>query len=223
MFAVARYQIEDPAFHPYTSKFDYWLEGKARLHPGGAARLPAVQRSRQGAIAAAAISISPAPDGLPPLFTDHQFEALGVPRNPALRANRDPHYFDLGLCGPYRADHARPRRSIAACSSRPRCATSRRGTCSSTTASITHLQQVLDFYDFRDIAPGKVYPRGAGRHGREVRRPAGRGIAPMSMSPIRRSTAARRHAGDERARTKRDIIAFLRTLTDGYRPRGAGR
>ena len=31
MFAVGRYQIEDPSFHPYTSKFDYWLEGKARL------------------------------------------------------------------------------------------------------------------------------------------------------------------------------------------------
>ena len=31
LFAVARYQIEDPSFHPYTSKFDFWLEGKARL------------------------------------------------------------------------------------------------------------------------------------------------------------------------------------------------
>ena len=29
LFAVARYQIEDPSFHPYTSKFDYWLEGEA--------------------------------------------------------------------------------------------------------------------------------------------------------------------------------------------------
>ncbi len=33
MFAVARYQIEDPAFHPYNSKYDAWLEGKARLSP----------------------------------------------------------------------------------------------------------------------------------------------------------------------------------------------
>ena len=31
MFAVARYQLEEPSFHPYTSKFDYWLEGKALL------------------------------------------------------------------------------------------------------------------------------------------------------------------------------------------------
>ena len=31
LFAVARYQIEDVSFHPYTSKFDFWLEGKARF------------------------------------------------------------------------------------------------------------------------------------------------------------------------------------------------
>ncbi|XUJ35592.1 hypothetical protein ACQ5SK_08780 [Bradyrhizobium japonicum] len=31
MFAVARYQVEEVSFHPYTSKYDYWLEGKARL------------------------------------------------------------------------------------------------------------------------------------------------------------------------------------------------
>ena len=31
LFAVARYQIEDASFHPYSSKYDAWLEGKARL------------------------------------------------------------------------------------------------------------------------------------------------------------------------------------------------
>ncbi|HEY4128634.1 MAG TPA: cytochrome-c peroxidase, partial [Gammaproteobacteria bacterium] len=25
MFAVARFEVEDPSFHPYTSKYDYWL------------------------------------------------------------------------------------------------------------------------------------------------------------------------------------------------------
>ncbi len=31
VFAIARYQYEDPSFHPYNSKYDRWLEGKARL------------------------------------------------------------------------------------------------------------------------------------------------------------------------------------------------
>ncbi len=26
-----RDELEDTSFHPYTSKFDYWLEGKARF------------------------------------------------------------------------------------------------------------------------------------------------------------------------------------------------
>jgi len=43
MFAIGRYQIEEPSFHPYTSKFDYWLEGKARLSDKRNARLSFVQ------------------------------------------------------------------------------------------------------------------------------------------------------------------------------------
>ena len=39
-------------------------------------------------------------------FTDFQFEALGAPRNHDIPANRDPGYYDLGLCGPLRKDYA---------------------------------------------------------------------------------------------------------------------
>jgi cytochrome c peroxidase len=47
MFALARYQIEEPSFHPYTSKFDYWLEGKASLSEKRNARVQVIQRSGQ--------------------------------------------------------------------------------------------------------------------------------------------------------------------------------
>ncbi|MGA9587231.1 MAG: cytochrome-c peroxidase, partial [Terracidiphilus sp.] len=40
-----------------------------------------------------------------PLFTDYEFEALGVPRNPDISANAARGYFDMGLCGPLRTDH----------------------------------------------------------------------------------------------------------------------
>ncbi len=33
MFAVARFEIEDPSFHPYDSKYDLYLEGRATLTP----------------------------------------------------------------------------------------------------------------------------------------------------------------------------------------------
>ena len=31
--ALARYQVEDPSFHRFDSKYDAWLEGRARLSP----------------------------------------------------------------------------------------------------------------------------------------------------------------------------------------------
>ena len=103
MFAVGHYQIEEVSFHPYTAKFDYWLEGKARLSRSELRGYLLFNDARPKPIAAAAMSTRQT-DGLPPLFTDHQFEALGVPRN-AAPASPISAYFDLGICGPYRTDH----------------------------------------------------------------------------------------------------------------------
>ena len=40
------------------------------------------------------------------MLTDYQFEALGVPRNPEILANRAHDYYDMGLCGPLRRDQS---------------------------------------------------------------------------------------------------------------------
>ena len=75
------------------------------------------------------------------------------------------------------------------------------------------LDQVLDFYDFRDTAPGKIYPRGADGQVMEYNDlPArDRGNIDVTDPPFDR------HAGETPAMTDRDkadIIAFLKTLTD---------
>ena len=105
MFAVARYQIEEPSFHPYTSKFDYWLEGKASLSESEMRGYNLFNDPDKANCAGCHISKA-SPDGLPPLFTDHQYEALAAPRNAALADNKDPKCFDLGVCGPIRTDIA---------------------------------------------------------------------------------------------------------------------
>jgi cytochrome c peroxidase len=38
------------------------------------------------------------------MFTDYQYEALGVPRNNTLASNRDSRFYDMGVCGPFRTD-----------------------------------------------------------------------------------------------------------------------
>lgn len=215
MFAVARYEIEAPSFHLYSSKFDFWLEGKAALSPAELRGYRLFNDPRKADCAGCHVD-RPNKDGLPPLFTDHQFEALGVPRNDALAINRDPDYFDLGLCGPYRTDLAKDTqycgffltptlRNVAT-----RHVFFHNGVYHS-------LQEVLDFYDFRDTEPAKIYPRG--RDGKIEKfddlPPRYRANVDTVDPPLDRRLGMPPAMSPE---DERDIIAFLGTLTDGYRP-----
>src|ERR1700736_581243 len=93
-FAVGRYQVEEPSFHSYTSKFDYWLEGKARFSDSEM-RGYRLFNDQEKANCAACHSSQPSRDGVPPLFTDTQYEALAAPRNLALADTKDSNYFVL--------------------------------------------------------------------------------------------------------------------------------
>ena len=216
LFAVARYQIEDVSFHPYTSKFDFWLEGKARL---SAAELRGYELFSDPAKAncAGCHVDQPSRDGLPPLFTDHQFEALGAPRNAALAVNADPAFFDLGICGPYRRDMTGDTQYCGLFMTPTlRNAATRHAFFHN--GVFTTLKQVLDFYDFRDTEPQKIYPRGAdGTVEKFNDLPAAyRANVDVTDPPFDRT------AGDRPAMTAQDesdIIAFLNTLVDGYRTR----
>ena len=79
------------------------------------------------------------------------------------------------------------------------------------------LQQVLDFYNFRDVRPAGL-SADAGRRADEVQRHPGaisRQIVDMVDAPFDRILGA---PPAMTARDEADIIAFLRTLTDGYQP-----
>ncbi len=102
-FALARFETEDPSFHPFTSKYDFYLKGEATLTPAEARGLKLFDDPKKGNCAACHLD-KPGADGTPPVFTDYEYEALGVPRNPAIPANADPRFFDLGVCGPLRDD-----------------------------------------------------------------------------------------------------------------------
>lgn len=215
MFAVARYQIEDPAFHPYTSKYDDWLEGRARLSPAEMRGYLLFNDPKKADCAGCHLD-RPTADGRPPLFTDHQYEALGVPRNMALSVNRDPDYFDLGVCGPIRTDLAAQTQY---------CGMFLTPTLRNVATrhvffhnGVYHkLQQVLDFYDFRDTRPQAVYPPGPdGKPLKYNDLPvADRGNVDVTDPPFDRKPGERPAMS---ARDEADIIAFLKTLTDGYRP-----
>ncbi len=213
LFAVARFEIEDLAFHPYSSKYDAWLEGHARFTPAEARGYRLFNDPKRANCAGCHLD-APTADGLPPLFTDYQYEALAVPRNAALPANRNPAFFDLGICGPKRTDmRART----------PYCGAFATPTLRNVATrhvffhnGVAHtLTQVLDFYAERDTAPQRIYPLDA--HGRPQRYDDLPLAARANVDTI--DPPFNHRPGEPPAITpqdERDIIAFLGTLTDGY-------
>lgn len=217
MFAVARYQVEEPSFHPYSSKYDYWLEGRARLTRAELHGLQLFNDPNKANCAGCHLS-KPSRDGVPPMFTDYQYEALGVPRNSTLAVDRDAAYYDMGLCGPHRTDLAAQTQYCGMFltptlrNSATRHAFFHNGVYHS-------LDQVMAFYNLRDLEPAKIYPRDAGGHvlryddlPAKYRANIDKADAPFDRKP-----------GDPLPMTDtdiKDIIAFLQTLNDGYRPEG---
>jgi cytochrome c peroxidase len=156
-------------------------------------------------------------NGQPPVFSDFEYEALAVPRNPAIPANADPDYFDLGICGPARDD--------AYAHQAANCGLFKTPTLRNVTTRhvffhngvYRDLKDVLRFYVQRDTAPGNIYPRGPdGKIEQFNDVPAEyRANIDVIDAPFDR------HLGEAPALDDREIdrvIAFLGILTDGYSP-----
>ena len=79
--ALARYQKEDPAFQPFSSKYDAVLRRQASLTPQEERGLALFKDEKKGNCAACHPA-DKAADGSHPLFTDFTYDNLGVPRNP---------------------------------------------------------------------------------------------------------------------------------------------
>ena len=215
MFALARYEVEDPSFHPYSSKYDYWLEGRARLTVAELRGLKLFEDKDKANCAGCHLD-RPSKDGQPPMFTDFQYEALGVPRNRNLPGNRDPRYYDLGLCGPTRVDLQKDTRYCGMFKT-PSLRNSALRKVFFHNGYYHNLSQVLAFYDFRDTDPGKVYPLGRDGKPEKFDDVPKAYLANMDVTdpPFGRKPGLQPAMSEA---DMRDIITFLGTLTDGYRP-----
>lgn len=212
LLALERFELEDPSFHPYSSKFDAWLDGKAQLTPQEKRGLALFDDPRRGNCASCHLDGVGA-DGSHPLFTDFQFEALGVPRNPEIRANADPHYYDEGLCGPLRKDQAGNRKYCGMFETPTlRNVASRRVFFHN--GRFHTLKAALRFYVQRDTDPARWYPKRAdGSVDKFDDLPAAlRGNVDVVDLPLTRHKGQTPLWNDAQIN---DVIAFLKTLTDG--------
>lgn len=218
-FALARYQVENPAFHSFDSKYDAWLAGRAQLSAAEARGLKLFDDPDKGNCAACHLD-RPDSAGRPPLFTDFEYEALGLPRNQAIPANADPAWRDLGLCGPLRTDAAAADPRFCGLFKTPTLRNVATRPVFFHNGLYRSLTEAVRFYALRDSDPAAVYPPGPdGNPDRLADLPAAyaanvdRIDAPFGRSP------GSRPALDEAEIA--DIVAFLGTLTDGYRPPAA--
>ncbi|MFM0367725.1 cytochrome-c peroxidase [Paraburkholderia aspalathi] len=218
MFAVGRYQTEDQSFHAFTSKYDYWLEGKARLTHAELHGLQLFNDKDKANCAGCHLS-QPSKDGLPPVFTDTQYEALGVPRNPAIPANKDPKFFDMGVCGPFR-DDMKKETQYCGMFLTPTLRNVAERKVYFHNGVYHDLKQVMDFYNLRNTAPEKIYPRDASGKVQKYNDLPAQYHANVDVA----DAPFDRKFGDQPAMTDQDIqdiIAFMKTLSDGYKAAGS--
>jgi cytochrome c peroxidase len=241
--ALEAFQREDPSFHPYTSKFDLRADNKI----GGtftAAEMRGFKRfiDPKTANCASCHYHGAGLGGSSGIFTDYSYEAIGVPRNAAIPANADPEAYDVGICGPLRRDHAPGDAKANAFCGMFKTPTLRNV---ATRKVFFHngvmhsLEQVLRFYNTRDTMPELWYPTSGGKpRPRSARNFPGYGLVKQpyaggtiekydDLPPSFRGNVDSQLSLDGRARgskpplTERDIsdlLCFLETLTDGYRP-----
>ncbi len=211
--ALQQFQIEDPAFRPFSSKFDEFLRGKASLTEQELRGFALFNAPGKGNCAACHPS-SRGADGSFPLFTDFTYDNLGIPRNPELAQNDDPTFFDLGLCARDSGDLS-SRADLCGAFKVP----SLRNVALRKTffhnGRFKTLKEALTFYVQRDTNPEKWYPLNADGTVHKFD-----DLPPQYVGNVNTSEAPyNRRPGDAPALSDAeidDVIAFLRTLSDGY-------
>jgi cytochrome c peroxidase len=211
--AIETFEQTPADFHPFTSKYDAWLADQASLTAREARGLRLFNDIKKGNCASCHVSTPRNAQAPYPLFTDFGYAALGVPRNRALPANADPAFHDLGLCGPLRKDLA---------SHHDLCGKFRVPSLRNVAqrhrffhnGAIGSLRDAVAFYATRDVTPQRWYPKdAAGKVQRFDDLPAAYRANVEAGVPFRplADGKPRLSAGEID-----DIVAFLRTLSDGY-------
>lgn len=231
--AIALYEQTDPAFRLFSSKFDAFLAGKAQLSTAETNGMNLFNNPGKGNCAACHDSTSH--NGIPPLFTDYSFHANGVPRNWKITYNLDStilpdflpqnglslgapnhQFYDLGACGPLRTDQSGNTSTCGQFKVPSLRNTALKGAYEHN-GVFSSLQQVLSFYNNRDLTPAVFYKKADGitpdipyndlpvAYQLNIDNPPPFHLLPGKQAVLQPSEI-------------NAIIIFLCTLTDGYNP-----
>jgi cytochrome c peroxidase len=199
-------------FTPFSSKYDRVLAGKDRFTLEEQRGLALFMDPLKGNCAACHSANPNDPDPKQSLFTDFSYDNLGVPRNRAIPANADPQFYDLGLCGPKRAEFgaggAQQDLSLCGAFKVPTLRNTAKKSAWMHNGYFNNLRDVLSFYVTRDTNPTRWYPAGQKFDDLPL---AYQANVNTSEAPYNRKY------GDAPALTETeldDLLAFLKTLND---------
>ncbi len=212
--ALEVYQQNVREFYPYSSRYDNYLAGRAQLSRQEKRGLAVFNDPAKGNCGNCHRS-EPGKDGTPPQFTDYGLIAIGIPRNRAIPANADPNFYDLGACGPLRSDLA-GRSEYCGLFRTP----SLRNVALRKTffhnGLVHSLREAVAFYVERDTDPDKWYPRDASGKVRKYDDLPAQYHHNINKEPPFNAAPGNRPVLS--AAEIDDIVAFLKTLTDGDSP-----
>jgi cytochrome c peroxidase len=214
--ALQAFQLEDPSFHPYNSKYDLRASNKI-----GGTFTPAENRGfavysdpRKGNCFACHYN-GAGLNGSVRLFTDYTYAAIGVPRNMEIPANKNPRWHDLGVCG--RSDHP-GRRNERYCGlfKTPTLRNVATRKVFFHNGGMKSLADAIQFYNTRDTNPERWYPvvNGVAQKFDDLPVAYRRNIDPQVPLDGRPRGSQPAMSAQEMD----DLEAFLNTLTDDYRP-----
>ena len=204
--SIAAYERSSEV-NPYTSKYDYYLKGEAELT---AQEQRGLELFEGKALCSACHISQPGPNGEPPLFTDFTFDNLGIPANPQNPFYKAPPstnpdgaaWVDPGLAGflagagydeeawaPELGKHKVP--TLRNVDKRPHPEFVK---AYGHNGFFKSLEEITHFYNTRDVAPW----------------------APPEV-PVNVNSDELGNLGLT-ASEEADIVAFMKTLTDGYQP-----
>ena len=212
-FALSQYQKEDTDFRAFSSKYDEFLRGNVKLTEQETRGLALFNNPTKGNCLGCHPS-GKAADGSHPLFTDFTYDNLGVPRNPAIARNADPGYHDLGLCE--RADLV-ARADLCGAFKVPSLRNAAQRHAFFHNGRFATLKEAVTFYVQRDTNPEKWYPQSSDGSVEKFDDLPVQYRANVNVVEV----PYNRRPGDAPALSDAevdDVIAFLKTLSDGYKP-----
>ncbi len=206
-----------PEVAPFSSKYDAMLRGEAKLSPAEARGLRLFADTKKGNCIACHAFTPKSKNPADHLFTDFTYDNLGLPRNRAIAATADPKQVDLGLCGPARDKPRGLANNVCGAFRVPSLRNAAQRPFYFHNGSCTDLAEVVRFYVERDTHPEKWYPKDAkGKVAlfndlpKQYLRNVNRDEVPYDR---KRGQKPRLDDADIA-----DVVAFIKTLDDGFKP-----